>query len=496
MAFSWKGENATLFTYLLAMHPNENEAGFLDDLYGRGVHQSGNEQALSCKAVFENLGSVSQHYIMRLLWVGNRQFKAKDLVHYVYQEHEEKHLEAIRELMRHRVLLATGVGRDKMFYLNTFFSTSFKYALTTPLNPMVDGSPSDKIKAIQEEVIEKRCAKRWNVVLNCLLHPEVKSNRAEAPTAVDFFRRKQLIAHVGGGTAEEITARGYEYLLKPKSLQIWAFVLERLEFLKQQQRPDAAMQVVSLLFKLAYCQYKRWYSDDNLTASQKELLGEFAQLGIVFKEKSGVFFPTRTAIGMLYESSAAGRLGVVAGGDVGGATTSVGTTADDDEAELQLITETTFQVIAYLESDLHFEMIQLFMDIEMRLPGMTVGRITREKVHSAFKKNITAAQILHFLNMYAHPNTVREGDFAVPPNVRDQIVVWWNETTRITAHEAVVYDLVDIVGEDFSVGAFDNVLTHTQDMDDAVLWADRSSQMLAVKYSYREHFDDMMAQLQ
>jgi hypothetical protein len=95
----------SVFTYLLHMHPSEhvNHEGFLDDMYGRGTRQNASDQALCCKAVFQSLKSVSQQYIMRLLWLGgDRPFPIKILEDFVYPDPEfvRGHITALRELMR------------------------------------------------------------------------------------------------------------------------------------------------------------------------------------------------------------------------------------------------------------------------------------------------------------------------------------------------------------------------------------------------------------
>jgi transcription initiation factor TFIIH subunit 4 len=473
----------TVFTYLLGLHPTPDSVGFLDDLYGAGTKQSATEQALSCKAIFESLGSVAQQYVMRLLWLGNKDINARDLGDYVYPERVNDHLDAVEELIRHRVLVKSPKERGRnLVFLNSFFAESFKFALTSPLNPMEETRASEKVAGIGHEAIEKRCAGRWNVLLDVLIHPENMSSSSRTDvTATGFFRRLGLIAHVDGGAKEEITAAGYEYLLKPKALQIWSFVYERLEHLAQQNLPDAAAEVISLLFKLAYCQYGKWYTDRDMTGPQKHLLTEFAELGIVFREKGGSFFPTNMAISMLYESSAT-------------AASSQGrqqrkADLQEGDTELQLVTETTFQVTAYLDSDLHFEMIQLFMDIELRMPGMTMGRITRGKAMSAFKKNITAVQIIAFLMMYAHPSTLTS-DFPVPANVCDQIKLWENETFRIKDEAAVVYDMPDIFGE-FSLDAYNKVVAEAE-LHAALVWKSDAQQMVAVKEASRGHFQTIM----
>lgn len=390
-------------------------------------------------------------------------------------------------LSRHRIILKT--SEKQKYVMNKFFVASLRFSLTSALNPMEEATSVivEKLKTVSLEGVEKRCAARWNSLLNCLIHPETMSSKSRTDvTAIGFFRRMKFISRIGGRSTEEITAAGYEYILKNKALQIWEFVYERLRHLQAQNHPDDATDVVTLLFKLAYCEYGKWYTSDNLTVEQKKLMAEFASLGIVFQEKGGAFFPTKTAISMLYESTGLyGRAPSKSQGDLGVGSShgaNDGGAMDMSDSQLKLITETTFQVTAYVESDLHFEMLQLFMEIEMRMPGMVSGRITRERTHDAFKKNITAVQILDFLHMYAH-ELCRANEHVVPSNVCDQIVLWENETKRINAESAVIYSVRELFEPEEILPAYKAMLKKANDFG-CLLWCNDDKKKMAIKASF------------
>jgi transcription initiation factor TFIIH subunit 4 len=499
---SSSSSKVSLFSYILDQHTNPNQQGFLDALYGAGS-QSVKEQALNCKAIYQSLSELSKNYIMRLLFLGDKEFALKDLAAWVYSTETDAHLAAIQQLTRHRILVRADTkpsekkkrGAAYIYRMNPFFTISFKYSLTSPFNPMqlVPHSHQHNL-----ESIEHKCAERWNNLLNLLIHPERSGSKQADQTALAFFRREKLIGRLrGGGSREEITAKGYEYILKNKASQLWLFVYEKLMTMRNSAdadgKGDSSAEVLSLLFKLAYCEYGQWYIlGKDLTKPQKELLKEFAELGIIAIERSGCgedrgkaqgqikFFPTKVAIEMIYDSSL--------GSSYASKTREV--QASTTAGELMLITETTFQVTAYLTSDLHYEMIQLFLDIEVRMPGMTMGRITREKAHSAFRKNITAPQIIDFLQMYAHP-LAKANDPIVPENVTDQLVLWENETKRIDAALVTLYDTHKLYGDEYAVISYQK-LKDIAIQCQGLVWFNDNSALLAVKQDIAEVLEDEM----
>ena len=104
---------------------------------------------------------------------------------------------------------------------------------------------------------------------------------------VDEYGKKRLL----------ITAKGYEYMLKDRSTQVWHFVFECL---KTAQDPG---QVLSLLFQIAYCEVGKPYPFAALTDTQRQLVNDFAHLGIVFRKtiSSSQFYPSHIAVNMIFK---------------------------------------------------------------------------------------------------------------------------------------------------------------------------------------------------
>jgi transcription initiation factor TFIIH subunit 4 len=59
--------------------------------------------------------------------------------------------------------------------------------------------------------------------------------------------------------------------------------------------------------------------------------------------------------------------------------------------------ESNFKVYAYTSSPLYYAILKLFMEERYRFQNLIVGSLTRASLKEAFKKGITAAQIMGFL---------------------------------------------------------------------------------------------------
>ena len=209
---------------------------------------------------------------------------------------------------------------------------------------------------------------------------------------------------------------------------------------------------------LSYCEYGggKGYLLDAVSPTQQQLLYEFSYLGIIYLPSitSKYFYPTRAAVNMIMHNNKRALM------------MSDQVLATNADTKMTIITETNSQVIAYVTNELHFHMLQLFVDVQCRLPGMAVGRLTREKARSAFNMGISAAQIIEFLLMHSHPvvsqkkkstfltiqqassNTSAAGNtnpILIPENIIDQLVLWENETHRLRTEEVIVIDMNEAI---------------------------------------------------
>jgi len=132
-----------------------------------------------------------------------------------------------------------------------------------------------------------------------------------------------------------------------------------------------------------------------------------------------------------------------------------------------VIIESSFQVYAFTTSPFQIALLKLFARLDYRLPHMVIGVVTKRSVRNAFKNNITAEEIIHYLEDYAAPqmgqvNTnleIKDKDekstsakdllnpestsgptSLIPPNVADQIRLWESERNRLSLAEAHCYE--------------------------------------------------------
>ena len=68
---------------------------------------------------------------------------------------------------------------------------------------------------------------------------------------------------------------------------------------------------------------------------------------------------------------------------------------------------------AYTDSELYRAILRLFMREERVFKNLIVGILTRESLKEAFKKRITAKQIMSFIEAHAHPQCRSSRAFAM-----------------------------------------------------------------------------------
>jgi hypothetical protein len=96
--------------------------------------------------------------------------------------------------------------------------------------------------------------------------------------------------------------------------------------------------------------------------------------------------------------------------------------------------ETNFRVYVYssnVSNLLIFAIIKFLVDILFEFEDFTVTEITRRKIREAFRRGLSAAQIIKFIN-----NHSKNG---IPSNIEQQIIIWEQEKNAITAEKCNYY---------------------------------------------------------
>jgi len=363
----------------------------------------------------------------------------------------------------------------------THMGSSPFYTTATAAESVETGSalPVDE-KPPPAELLTRFSSSIWTSVINHLLSttstPTTTSSSASASAPpppsknmmMFIYSRKLLIPPAEEKTVMKgkrkvvvekarpgkITDRGFGFLLEDIGGQVWSF----LEY------KCTKVEAIAVLICLSYCRVGRGYAiadlhpfyapfyggksesgdvdvDVDVVDSRKEVmkfLTILKEFGIVFikKEAGGLlrFYPTELGVSLLSD-----------GGGYGGAksatTSSLSTNAmslNSGNQSLRIITQTNFQVIAYLSPNtrlLHLSILSLFCHNSsvIHLPNCSILQLTRDSCKGAFRSGIRSQQIVEFLEVHCH-NIVTEGvegASAVPNNIRDQLRLWEDEQHRV-----------------------------------------------------------------
>ena len=134
---------------------------------------------------------------------------------------------------------------------------------------------------------------------------------------------------------------------------------------------------------------------------------------------------------------------------------------------------------------MHSQMLQLFCQVEARLPNLIVAMITRESVNEAFKKGISDEQLISFLQQNAHPITYSTRRNIIPDNITDQIRLWKRETERVSAAYGRLWFL------EKEPAVYDRMIQAAELMP-TMLWKDDSTKRMFVTNEGLALFRDLL----
>ncbi|KAJ8550467.1 hypothetical protein ON010_g10603 [Phytophthora cinnamomi] len=308
--------------------------------------------------------------------------------------------------------------------------------------------PKDPENTFAAADLERYARARWDSVL----HYMVGSTAVQEPpqSVVDILLRTRLLQASGADSrALHITDTGYEFMLKDIHVQMWIFMLEYIRTLDNTGTLKQE-DILQFLFQISYCQTGEYYAVADLTETQRLLLGDFIDFGLLFRKRpnSDRFYTTSLAVNLIFGGSTGQKRSHVSltssfAGVRAGLKSQVedprqAPTADHS-AQLFVVVETNFKIYAYTTSTLHVAMLSVFVDIVARLPNLAIGFITRESLRSALIHGISAQQIYDFLMKHAHPK-MRHNTPVIPENIADQIYLWERERNRVQFMEGILFD--------------------------------------------------------
>lgn len=439
-----------------------------------GYHSGVEAQAQwACKAIFQSLSELSKIIVMRLLFVDSS-FTTEDIENWIKPEGLLSFRCSIDQLKSLYIFVLsaddaqTSHSKSPNLLLNSSFRTNFIAGISNTSEPWSNASDTVNndtiLHNISLEFLYTHCTEKWEAMLNYLVNSgRIKStygvvtHATISPIVRNFLLYASLLSvdpsAANNGGKEQwllITRKGYEFMLMDRHDQVCNFIMASLS------RSENQHEILSLLFMISYCEYGRGYPLRALTPNQRQLLYEFSFLGVVYIASTTAvdFYPTPTLIDIMFSRTMRNaNLAEAAAGQL------VPAMGPQSLEKMTIIVETNCQVTAKIHNDLQFSLLLLFVEVSLRLPNMAIGQLTREKTKMAQRMGISAAQMIDFLTLHAHPITatsiipgestvaaagdgpVNTHDCGIPGNVSDQLILWEKECTRLTAESVVVVDL-------------------------------------------------------
>lgn len=327
----------------------------------------------------------------------------------------------------------TEIGQPA-YRLSKSFAKSLRLALTGGGNHRSFGIPSHETDSseITIDFLDAYARDQWEAILYYV----VGSVDLERQTIAEVSQGAKEILSRGEfvtvrGKKAQITKKGFEFLLEEINAQIWTLLIEYLK-LSEGLRMDS-VEAISFLFTLGSLELGTPYDTFNLTATQKQMLEDLADFGIVYILNTGstCYYPTRLATTLTSDTPALLNNALTATTVTAGTTTNAAIQANANEKGF-IILETNYRLYAYTSSPLLIKIIGLFASVKTRYPNMLTATLTKTSIQHAISMGITADQIVSYLQTHAHP-ILRRASPILPPTVVDQIRLWQLEGERMKA---------------------------------------------------------------
>lgn len=348
--------------------------------------------------------------------------------------------------------------------LNPTFKSSLRQAITGGGNTGSFGVPADKDGKRQSANIENLDAyalERWETILHYMVSSGQGQNPTKPSQGVLYLLQRSGLMNNAHGAALQITSSGFQFLLHSPHDQLWNLLLQYLHMAEERQMD--LVEVLSFLFMLSTMDLGREYSTEPLSETQKAMLEDLRDYGLVWQRKTSSkrFSPTRLATTLTSSSPP-----LPSSHSTGGSHTAdgAGAVALSSGAAQQgfIVLETNYRIYAYTDNPLQTAVLNLFITMKYRFPNLVVGMLTRESVRKALGNGISADQIISYLTTHAHPQ-MRKNNPLLPVTVQDQIRLWELERNRLKSAEGYLY-------KDFASQAdYEYVLAYAKQLD-VVLW--------------------------
>ncbi|KAH7884775.1 transcription factor Tfb2 [Phlebopus sp. FC_14] len=410
----------------------------------------------SCLSIFRLLGPVERQLIMNLLWLESA-IPLNTMAAWVVPDGKKLYDEALSVMVGLHIVQSSAVK----LAINPTFKSSMRQAITGGGTTGSFGVPAEKDdkRSTTLDTLDAYALERWETIL----HYMVSSGQGQLPTkpsqgVLYLLQRSGLMKSIYGSTLQ-ITSSGFQFLLHSPHDQLWSLLLQYLHMAEERQMD--LVEVLSFLFMLSTMELGREYSTDPLSETQKAMLEDLRDYGLVWQRRASSkrFSPTRLATTLTSLSPPLPTSNTAGSRSTPG--TSVALTSGAGQQGF-IVLETNYRIYAYTNNPLQTAVLNLFITMKYRFPNLVVGMLTRESVRKALANGISAEQIISYLTTHAHPQ-MRKNNPLLPVTVQDQIRLWELERNRLKSAEGYLY-------KDFASQAdYEYVLAYAKQLD-VVLW--------------------------
>ena len=375
----------------------------------------------------------------------------------------QQHRKAIERLLSLKICTANNANystltKTTLFDTNTVISINSKFQeqLKTTLCetgiPNWVGSATQDSKVPDTSLLIKHSHLCWSALLRFMIGK---------PTHMPSTNMAELLVKTNLMTIEDedrlrITNSGFKFLLKDTYTQIWTLLLAYIESIDNRNLDKK--EVLSFLFQLSFLSFGKGYPCDNLSPTQKLLLQDLREFGIIYQRKgtSKHFYPTQLAITL----------------STGVSDSSISQDESLTTPQKYIVIEPNYRLYAYTKDELQLSILSLFVKMKYRLPNLAMGVITRESIRIALMNGITANEIISYINQHAHASMLQQIP-VLPETVVDQVRLWEQERNRASHQRGVLYE--SFPNEKY----YQDVVKYTKDLG-VWIWSHDTKKLLMV----------------
>uniref|UniRef100_A0A5S6R5P7 General transcription factor IIH subunit 4 n=1 Tax=Trichuris muris TaxID=70415 RepID=A0A5S6R5P7_TRIMR len=385
----------------------------------KAVHCKLFESPIACLALLRFLSPLAQQVSIRLVLVG-RAVPVSLLQQWCLPDQRQALDRTVETLSQLHILEEISSAHANsaagfVISLSKYFAQNLKLAIFSGQSGTLKKAEVEAKHQKSESELKSYAMERWESVLNYMALPSSASEKSVSTETRQTLHECGLIKTTAGTC--ELTSDGFQFLLMNIEKQIWTYLLHYITVIDKKGVP--IHNALMIILYACVCGVNNPYCTDTFTEADLNFIQHLREVGLVYlrKRKSGWFYYTP----LLARIAGCSRTGDSASKKPG-----------------FLVVETNFRVYCYTDSILDLAIVSTFCELLYRFPNLIVAILTRESVRHAFKVNISAEQIIQYLNTNAHRNMLKRRP-VIPSTITDQLKLWELEHDRFTFENGVLY---------------------------------------------------------